>query len=188
MARWEPGARDRLQGAALELFTERGFEATTVADIAERTGVTERTFFRHFADKREVLFAGEELLLDRYVEAIRSAQHGASARQLVATALDAGGGELESRRGREFARMRNAIVSSHESLRERELLKMQKLSQAIADALSAREVDELTAGMGGELAVSAFLVAFRRWIAEGETRTLVELQRESLAAVSALSG
>jgi hypothetical protein len=58
MTRWEPNARGRLEQAALALYGERGFENTTVAEIAARAGLTERTFFRHFADKREVLFAG----------------------------------------------------------------------------------------------------------------------------------
>jgi AcrR family transcriptional regulator len=90
-----------MQRAAMELFAERGFEATTVAGIAERAGVTERTFFRHFADKREVLFAGEEQLEAVFVDAIAGAPAGASLTDLLIAALDAGGGALQDVRGRD---------------------------------------------------------------------------------------
>lgn len=187
MARWAPGASDRLQRAAMELFAERGYEATTVAGIAERAGVTERTFFRHFADKREVLFPGEEQLEAVFVDAIAHAPADASLTGLLIAALDAGGGTLQELRGREFARTRSAIIAANAQLQERELLKLAKLSRAVTAALVARGVADVPARLAGDLAVSVFATAFSRWIAPGETRDLVELQRDGLAVISDLA-
>lgn len=171
----------------MELFTENGFEATTVAGIAARAGVTERTFFRHFADKREVLFAGEDRLTTVFVSAIADVPADASLTDLLLATLDVGGELLQEVRGRDFARARNAIITANERLRERELLKLAKLSHAVAAALVARGVAEVPARLAGDLVVSVFSVAFAQWIADGQTRGMVELQRECLAAVSDLT-
>jgi AcrR family transcriptional regulator len=187
MARWAPGASDRLQRAAMELFAERGYEATTVAGIAERAGVTERTFFRYFADKREVLFPGEEQLEALFVDAIARAPADASLPDLLVAALDAGGGALQDLRDREYARTRNAIIAANAQLQERELLKLAKLSRALTAALLARGVADVPARLAGDLAVSVFATAFARWIAPGETRDLVELQRDGLAVLGELA-
>jgi AcrR family transcriptional regulator len=187
MARWAPGALERLQQAAMELFAEHGFEATTVAEIAERAGVTERTFFRYFPDKREVLFAGEDRFEAAFVDAITAAPDRTSPIGLLVAALDAVGGALQETRGREHARMRNGIVAANEQLRERELLKLAKLSRAVTAALVARGVADVPARLAGDLAVSVFATAFARWIAPGETRDLVELQRDGLAVLGELA-
>ena len=171
----------------MDLFAEHGFEATTVAGIAERAGVTERTFFRYFADKREVLFAGEEQLEAVFVDAIADAPADASLNGLLVAALDAGGGALQDVRGRDFARARNEIITANEQLQERELLKMAKLSHAVTTALVARGVADVPAHLAGDLVVSVFSTAFARWIASGETRDLVELQHEGLAVISGLA-
>src|ERR1700742_5176667 len=89
MGRWAPGAKGRLEEAAMELFDERGFEDTTVADIAERAGLTKRTFFRYFGDKREVLFSGSAQLQAKFVEAIAAAPAEAAPLDAVAAGLDA---------------------------------------------------------------------------------------------------
>ena len=187
MARWAPGALERLQEAAMELFAERGFEATTVAEIAQRAGVTERTFFRYFPDKREVLFAGEDRLEAAFVDAVTAAPDGTSPTGLLAAALDAGGGALQDLRDREYARTRNAITAANAQLQERELLKLAKLSRALTAALLARGVADVPARLAGDLAVSVFATAFARWIAPGETRDLVELQRDGLAVLGELA-
>lgn len=171
----------------MELFAEGGFEATTVAGIAERAGVTERTFFRHFADKREVLFAGEDQLVAVFVDAVANAPADASLTDLIVAALDAGGGTLQDARGREFARVRNEIITANEQLRERELLKLAKLSHSVATALVARGVTDIPARLAGDLVVSVFSTAFAQWIAPDETRGLVELQHEGLAAINQIS-
>ena len=173
--------------AAMELIAERGFEATTVAGIAERAGVTERTFFRHFADKREVLFAGEEQLTGVFVAAIAGAPADASLTGVLTAALDAGGGALQDARGRDFARLRNEIIAANEQLQERELLKLAKLSRAVTAALVARGCADVPARLAGDIVVSVFSTAFVRWIAPGQTCDLVELQREGLTVISDLA-
>ena len=140
MGRWEPNARGRLEQAALELYAERGFEQTTVAEIAERAGLTERTFFRHFADKREVLFAGADTLQELFVSAVAE-------RARVRRAARRGGGGARGRRPtcsqerREYARRRQAVIAANAELQERELIKLASLSAALADALRRRGVD-----------------------------------------------
>lgn len=172
----------------MELFAEHGFEATTVAGIAERAGVTERTFFRYFSDKREVLFDGQARLEATFVDAIADAPADADLAGLLVAALDAGGGALQNARGAEFARGRNAIITANEQLRERELLKMAKLSRAVTGALVARGVADVPARLAGDLVVSLFSTAFGQWITPDETRSLVELQRAGLLVVSDVVG
>lgn len=176
-----------MQRAAMDLFTEQGFDVTTVAGIAERAGVTERTFFRHFADKREVLFSGSEQLEAVFVDAITDARPDSSLSDVLAAALDAGGKWLQDGRGQEYAHTRNQIIAANQQLQERELLKLARLSQAIAAALAARGVADLPARLAGDLVVSVFSAAYYRWIDPDETRDLVQLQREGLAAVGDLA-
>src|SRR5215510_6054240 len=97
MSRWEPNSRGRLEQAALDLYTERGFDDTTVAEIAERAGLTERTFFRHFADKREVLFGGQDALLELFVTAIVDAPASMSPIDAVGAGLEASGPVFKDR-------------------------------------------------------------------------------------------
>src|SRR5262252_4794303 len=111
MGRWEPNARGRLEQAAMELYVERGFEATTVAEIAQRAGLTERTFFRHFADKREVLFAGSEALEEALVGAVAAAPASVAPLDAVAAGLEAVGDVLPS--SRESARQRQAVIAAN---------------------------------------------------------------------------
>ena len=129
MSRWEPNARGRLEQAALELYCERGFEQTTVAEIAERAGLTERTFFRHFADKREVLFAGGVTLQELLVSAVAGAPESVPPIEAVAAALAAAGALLQERR--EYARQRQAVIAANASLQERELIKLAALAAAL---------------------------------------------------------
>src|SRR5262249_26050011 len=108
MARWEPNASGRLREAALDLYVERGFEQTTVAGIAQRAGLTARTFFRHFADKREVLFAGSADLQAHMVGALEAAPPSASPMDAVAAALDAAASMLGQNQA--FARRRQSVI------------------------------------------------------------------------------
>src|SRR5271169_521895 len=125
MGRWEPNARGRLEQAAMELFIERGFEQTTVTEIAERAGLTERTFFRYFADKREVLFWGAGALQEILVSAIEDAPEDATPIEALAASLAAAGTLLQERR--EAARRRQAVIAANDELRERELVKLATL-------------------------------------------------------------
>lgn len=178
MGRWEPGARTRLERAALELYAERGFEQTTVAEITHRAGLTERTFFRHFADKREVLFSGQAELLDICVHSIVGAPEAAAPLDVMAAALQAASAPFEDRR--EFAQQRQTVIAANAGLQERELLKLSSLASATADALRRRGVAEPTASLTAEAGVAVFKVSFERWLGEAHGRTLSELIADSL--------
>src|SRR6201986_4399505 len=140
MSRGEPNARGRLEQAAAELFAERGFDQTTVADIATRAGLTERTFFRHFADKREVLFSGQEQFQAAFVDAVAAAPATATPVAAGAGGLEAAGNLLQGRS--ELAPHRQVIIDAHPDLQERELIKMARLGTAVAAALRERGVPE----------------------------------------------
>ncbi len=185
MVRWEPGAPERLHAAAFALFSEIGYEQATVAQIAERAGVTERTFYRYFSDKREVLFDGSAELQRRMVDAVTSAAPTADPARLVALALDALAGMFPAER-REFARWRSALLAAEPALQERELLKLATLTQALASALTDHGVEGIKAAVAAEAAIGVFHVGFAHWIADGEERDLAGLQREALAALRAV--
>lgn len=174
MGRWQPNARGRLEQAALELFGERGYESTTVADIAMRAGLTERTFFRHFADKREVLFWGGGLLQDYLVGRVDAAPAGVPPLQAIVAALsDAGPAIFEARR--ELARRRAAIIAANAELQERERNKLASLASALAGALRRRGVQEPSASLAAELGMTIFHLAFARWIGDGDGRSLAAI-------------
>jgi AcrR family transcriptional regulator len=162
MSRWQPNARGRLEQAALELYTECGFDRTTVADIAERADLTERTFFRYFADKREVLFWGQGVLMDLVTQRIAEAPDSASPIDAVRAALQATGELFEGRR--EHARRRQAVIAANPGLQERELIKLASLAALIADSLGRRGVGEPAAKLTAEAGIAVFKVAFERWI------------------------
>lgn len=178
MSRWEPNARGRLEKAALDLYSERGFEQTTVAEIAKRAGLTERTFFRHFADKREVLFAGASGLQDVLVSTVASAPDRLAPIDAVAAGLEAAGAHIEERR--ELARQRHTIIAANAELQERELIKLASLSAALADTLLRRGVAAPTARLTAEVTIAVFKIAYERWVDEADQRTLPQLVRESL--------
>jgi AcrR family transcriptional regulator len=182
MGRWEPNARGRLAQAALTLYAEQGFEQTTAAEIARSAGLTERTFFRHFADKREVLFYGSDAVQDLLVHAVADAPPGAGPMDAVSGALQAVGAMIQETP--EPARLRFAVVSANPELRERELAKLAEFAAAIAGALRDRGVPELAASLAAETGVAVYRVTFARWIgdqAERDRPDLPELLRESLA-------
>jgi AcrR family transcriptional regulator len=167
MGRWEPDSRGRLQEAALALYSERGFDQTTAAEIAARAGVTERTFFRHFADKREVLFGGSEILQERIVSGVAGAPDRAHGPR---------GGRPRSRRRsrallgearRDLTAQRQAVIAANPELRERELAKLADYAAAVAATLRQRGVGELQATLAAEAGMSVLRVA----ISAGPTAT-----------------
>ena len=186
MGRWEPDSRGRLEQAAFDLFAERGFENTTVAEIAERAGLTERTFFRQYSDKREVLFAGGSEFQELVVSAIATAPAWLPPIDAVAAGLDAAAALLEERRA--FARMRQAIIAANAELRERELIKLASLSAAIADTLRGRGLADPAARLTAEVAIAVFRVAFERWLDDGNQLGLPQIMRESLDELKAQVG
>jgi AcrR family transcriptional regulator len=185
MSRWEPGARGRLEQAALALYGERGFEQTTVAEIAKRAGLTERTFFRHFADKREVLFAGAGTLQDLLVSTLASTPDAAAPIAAVAAALEAAGALLQQRR--EYARQRQVVIAANAELQERELIKLASLAAALAGTLRRRGVADPAASLAAEAGIAVFRIAFERWINETSQADLPQLIRESLDELKAVT-
>jgi AcrR family transcriptional regulator len=185
MGRWEPNARGRLEQAALELYLEHGFEQTTAAEIARRAGLTERTFFRHFADKREVLFWGQGALRELLVSTVAGAPDSAAPIDAVALALDAVGTMFEERH--ESARRRQAVIAAHPDLQERELIKLASLASAIAGALRQRGVSDLAASLTAEAGIAVFKISFERWVDETNQRDLSGLIRESFDELKAVT-
>jgi AcrR family transcriptional regulator len=185
MVRWEPNAQGRLQKAAFDLFFERGFEQVTVAEIAERAGLTERTFFRYFTDKREVLFAGAAALQDLMVSAVTNAPEFAAPIDAIAAALDAAGAMFEERGA--GPRRRQAIITAHAELRERELIKLAGLATALADALRRRGVGDPAASLTAEAGIAVFKIAFERWVAEPDGPDLTRVLRAALDELKAVT-
>jgi AcrR family transcriptional regulator len=185
MGRWEPDARGRLELAALELYSEHGFEQTTVAEIAERAGLTERTFFRHFADKREVLFAGAAALQDLLVSTLASTPDSAAPIDAVAAAIEAAGALLQERR--EYARQRQAVIAANAELQERELIKLASLASALAGTLRRRGIADPAASLAAEAGIAVFRIAFERWVSDLSRADLPQLIRESLDELKAVT-
>ena len=190
VARWQPNASQRLVLAALDLFAEQGYENTTVIEIAERAGVTKSTFFRHFPDKREVLFGGERMAR-LLAEGIAAAPATATPLQAIGHALDAVGRQAFTPGLRHFSARRRAVIAANPELQEREALKALGLIAAMTGSLTQRGLPELTARVAAELGALAMKIAYERWsdatdgaeFCEIAGRTLSELQ----AALSATS-
>ncbi|MBX7266298.1 TetR family transcriptional regulator [Micromonospora sp. Llam7] len=184
MARWQPDARGRLEAAAFELFRERGFDQTTVTDIAARAGLDKRTFYRLFGDKREALFSGGELLEEALVKAV--AETDAAPFETVIAAFHRVADEIFADR-HDLARVRQSIIESSPELQERELRKTGALAAAVAAALRAKGVGETTATLATESGVTVFRVAFARWIAPGSDAPLTDLIAEMAAELHAVT-
>jgi AcrR family transcriptional regulator len=162
----------------MQLYVERGFEQTTVAEIAKRAGLTARTFFRYFADKREVLFAGSAELQEHLVRALDAAPDAASPMQVVSAALDAAAAALGQHR--EHSRQRQSVINANAELRERELIKMASLAAALADGLRRHGVPEPDASLAAETGVVVLRVAFERWVSEPHDTDLSQTMHEAL--------
>jgi AcrR family transcriptional regulator len=185
MSRWKPDAPGRLIKAAIELFDEQGYDATTVAGIAERAGLTKRTFFRHFSDKREVLFSGSEQLERGWLDGIAAAPEDAG----PLGAVTAGFGpvaEIFAQR-HPFARIRSGIVAANPELQERELIKLQRLAEAIKGALLQRGVSENAAILAAQAGVTVFHVAFAHWVRQDDPAAFRSLLDESLAELRSVT-
>ncbi|RPA65366.1 TetR/AcrR family transcriptional regulator [Gordonia oryzae] len=189
MARWEPGARERLVLAAVDLFNEHRYDATTVAQIADRAGVTRSTFFRHFSDKREVLVAGQETLSRLMAEGIAEASADATPLGMVAAGLERAAGEMGPM-NRELGPRLSAAIAASTELQERDALKSVGLAAAMTDALITRGVADATARVAAELGVLAFKQGYAKW-AEGEKddgAPLVSFVLEALSELRSAAG
>ena len=184
MPRWQPDARARLEEAALALYSERGFDETTVEDIAQRAGLTKRTFFRHFVDKREVLFAGGDIE-GLVVAAVQAAPVTAGALDAVSRGLDALAAVLDQQ-GEPAAR-RLRIVRASPELWERQLIKFASLAQAIARALRARGVSDPAAILAAESGITALRVAGDLWLRDTKKESLRQLIAQAVAELRAIA-
>jgi AcrR family transcriptional regulator len=184
MARWQPGARERLVVAAVDLFSEQGYDATTVAQIAERAGVTRSTFFRHFSDKREVLVAGQETLSRLLAEGIAEAPAEAGPLDAVAAGLKRASSEMGPMNRDLGARLKAAIAASTD-LQERDALKSVGLAAAMTAALLTRGVPDPTAQLAAEMGVLAFKRGYTRW-SQADRDDATGLAPHALAALNDL--
>jgi AcrR family transcriptional regulator len=183
MARWEPDAPERLVRAAVDLFDEQGYDNTTVVQIAERAGLTKSTFFRHFPDKREVLFAGQNILSRLLADGIAGAPDSATPLQAVAAGLEATATAFPLERRDVGPRIR-AVVAGNSELRERAALKHARLAEAIADALRERGVADPTATVAAELGALAFQTAHTRWTDQPDEQEFAEVARQTLTELA----
>ncbi len=178
MARWKPDAPGRLLVAAVELFAERGYDATTVAEITERAGLTKRTFFRHFADKREVLFDATNELERRWLDGIAAAPANANPLTMATAGFDPVADMFVERH--RYARLRATVIAANPALQERELIKLQKLAAAINVALTERGVPNNAAVIAAQVSVTVFHVAFSRWLDQDDPSAFRQTLDESL--------
>src|SRR4051812_43464312 len=156
----------------MQLYVERGFEQTTVAEIAERAGLTARTFFRYFADKREVVFAGSDALGERLVAALKDAPASTAPLAVVAGALVVVAELIGD--DHDHSRRRQAIIDANAELQERELIKLATWSNVLARGLRERGVEEPFASLAAQAGSAAFRVAFERWVAGDGKRSLAD--------------
>lgn len=174
MPRWEPGARERFEAAALDLFVTQGYEQTTVAEIAAKAGLTERTFYRHFTDKQEVLFGGGDNLRSMLTAEIAAAPAAMHALQAVTQAFMVVADLYFA--GREpYVRMRQAVIDANPSLQERELQKLAAMSSAVDSTLRERGITSRSASLAAESGTSVFKIAFAAWLEQGNTSPLSNL-------------
>jgi AcrR family transcriptional regulator len=184
MARWEPNARERLVRAAVDLFAEQGYDATTVTEIADRAGLTKTTFFRHFPDKREVLFAGQDVHARLLADAIAAAPAAHTPLDAVGTALSALAATFTEDR-RAFSARLLPVIAGHSELRERAAFKHAGLAGAMTVALDERGVTEPTASLAAELGMRAFDRAFAQWADLASQQELTRLTRSALEELRA---
>ncbi len=170
--------------AAVDLFAEQGYDATTIAQIAERAGVTKSTFFRYFPDKRELLVAGQEALSGLLAEGIAEAPPHASPLEAVAAGLRRASGVMGPV-NRELAPRLAAAIAANTELQQRDALKSVSLATTMTKALIARGVPDPTAALAGELGVLAFKRGFAEWC-RGERDADDDLARHTLAALDEL--
>lgn len=169
-----------METAALDLFVENGYEETTVAQIAERAGLNRATFFRHFAEKREVLFGGEDVLAELFADAICAASSAATPTECLRAAFAAADVAMTPQQ-RAKAAQRVLVVAANSELQERGLLKHARIAGSMSAALRERGIDELSARLAAEIGMLAFTIAVERWMESDDAQPF------SLHAEAALS-
>lgn len=187
MGRWQPGTRERLEQAALDLFAEQGYTETTVPQITARAGLTTRTFFRHFTDKREVLFAGEDSVPERVARLMAAAPPALGPMELITEGLAPAAAGIFEGRTLDYLVRRRAVVDAEPALRERELRKFALMSEALEHGFRERGADELTARLAAEIAVTTFRIAVTRWLDRRGEPDLATTVKETLTAMRQLT-
>jgi AcrR family transcriptional regulator len=182
MGRWEPDARGRLLRAALDLFAEKGYEATSAAEIAARAGLTKTTLFRQFADKREILFQGQESLVRVATEGVASAPVGAAPLELLESGVRAlCDTHMVEQQG--IGRQINTLIDASADLRERAAFKRASIATALADALAERLRDHRLAGVLADIGVRAYYDGFDTWIDTRRADPLWSVVSDELTAL-----
>ena len=184
MPRWQTNAQGRLEQAAIELFDERGYDDTTVAAIAERAGLTERTFFRYFADKREVLFSGAQLLPETMTAALRDVPDAVAPPAAVVDALVVAADTLFGSDRYAFVARRQLVIDANPVLQERELSKLDALGASLAEVLRARGAGATSAAVVAGIGVTVFRVSFARWVGQGGRTSLADAIRACWSEVA----
>ncbi|WP_446742079.1 TetR/AcrR family transcriptional regulator [Silvibacterium acidisoli] len=153
--------RKRLQWAALELFRERGYEQTTAAEIAAKAGVTERTFFRHFPDKREVLFDGEAAFSEALMIAIHNAPEELGPWDTLHFAFNRVKHVFVE--NRPFTEPRRHVIASDPALQERAAAKTRSLIAAVASALCKRGLTAPQANLAAQMGMATLSHGVAAW-------------------------
>jgi AcrR family transcriptional regulator len=178
MPRWQQGSKERLQAAAIDLFAAQGFENTSVAEIAERAGVTNRTFFRHFADKREVLFSESDTVRDALIAQIMQAPRKAKPFDIITGIM--ADFDWETLGPRDFQRQRQAIIAANPELLERDLIKVNKITLALIDAFEQRGADATSARLATRVGVQLFTTAYHIWLEDGGDMAAISKKLKAL--------
>lgn len=179
MPRWEHGSEERLKKAAIELFEKQGFENTSVIEISKRAGVTTRTFFRYFSDKREVLFAGSDELRTALVERILQAPDVGEPLQVVIGVLSEF--DWKSLGSRKSQRQRQAVIAANPELLERDLIKNHSIAVGFIDALRQRGVDADMARLAAHIGIQLFITAYLHWLEAGARADLAMMSETALS-------
>lgn len=180
MGRWEPDAQGRLLSAALELFAEHGYEATTTAQIAERAGLTKTTLFRLFSDKREIVFQGQSALVELVRRGVSEAPMGANPSELMAGAIG-----LLSRAHtedhRRTGRILDPVLAESPELNERAVFKRFTIASTLEKALADRGVEKREAGILADLGVRAYYSGYELWVASDSPSPLADYVADELS-------
>ena len=184
MGRWEPGAEQRLQQAAMTLFLERGYDNVTVAEIAERASLTRRTFFNHFSDKREIFSSGAEAFRASVAAHLAAADDDLPALETAVSALSHAGAGIANYR--QYAAQVRTIIASAPELQERELSKLALVTAVICEHLERRGTDPRTATIAAKLAGAAFSIAWEDCITE-QQQPFEDLMRRAVHDLCAVA-
>lgn len=182
----KPLARDRLAQAAFELFDERGYEQTTVDDIAERAGLGRATFFRHYRSKEDVIFPDHDRLIGQVRDRLRSSSHATAlaavsdaVRLVLLHYLDEG----------DLARRRYALTSAVPALRDREIVSVARYQRLFREHITdwmaePAQAAALRAELMAAAVVSAHNHVLRRWLRGDSTDPVREVDEAMRQVIS----